>query len=179
MKHLLTKLVLAVALTGPAAAGDWSGFYGGAQLGYTTGDLDPTPYSMDGADYGVHAGYNFDLGEWVLGVEASYSAGTYELSVPAPIEGQDMAHIKLRAGYDLGQGMVYGVAGWAQTTLASTTSPDSITDNGYVFGLGYEHMVSDKMSIGAEYNRSTFDNFNGTPLGIDYDTVQARISFHF
>ena len=44
---------------------DWTGAYVGAQLGY--GDVDSNGAGLDGNGWlgGVHAGYRWDLGNWV------------------------------------------------------------------------------------------------------------------
>ncbi len=178
MKQLLFTLA-AATLAVPAAAGDWTGFYGGAQIGYATGSVDPGSLGIDGTDYGIHAGYNRDMGEWVLGGELTYSGASYDYDFPIPVEGTALVTVKLRAGYDLGPGLLYGVAGWSKTWVDSPLLPNSISDDGALFGLGYEHRISDQISIGAEYNHNTFTNFNDSPSDVTLDTIQARVSFHF
>src|SRR5687767_10669513 len=66
----------------PAPVATWSGFYVGAQVGYGLGgdqthvDVAGFPFSFVGPDHdmsgpvgGVHAGYNFQRGQIVFGVE--------------------------------------------------------------------------------------------------------------
>lgn len=179
MKKTILKALVALALTGPAAAGDWTGFYGGAQLGYSSGDISASTLSLEGNDYGLHAGYNYDMGNWVIGGELAFSAAKHTIDAFPILETSELGHLKLRAGYDLGQGLVYGVAGLAHVQLDSQISPVTITESGSVFGLGYEHKVSDRISVGAEYLHSQFDNVDNSGADIDYDTFQARVSFHF
>ena len=51
---------------------DWTGFYGGAALGY--GDVGSTGDVLNGSGFlgGILAGYRMDWGQWVGGVEADY-----------------------------------------------------------------------------------------------------------
>jgi hypothetical protein len=89
-----------------------------------------------------------------------------------------MTHVKLRAGYDLGEGMIYGVAGWAETSLGSTISSLRVSEQGTVIGLGYEHRIGTRMSVGAEYLRTSVNDLAGS-FDLDFESVQARVSFRF
>ncbi len=101
-----------------APSADWSGFYAGAQLGY--GDVDSNGGGLDGNGElgGVHAGYRWDLGTTVLGVEADWDAANVDLGGTAG-ELDSVARLKFSAGADLGRTLVYATGGAAQAKARS------------------------------------------------------------
>ena len=65
-----------------AMKGDWTGFYGGVQLGggkVTTDD--GSDLEGQGGLGGVHLGYDYDFGDYVLGAGVEYDAGEIELVI--------------------------------------------------------------------------------------------------
>lgn len=149
-------------------SGEWTGGYVGAELGYGSGDA--AGLSDDAMLYGLTAGYDYDLGNWVLGAGLDYD--WTELSLGG-VDVDNLARLKLRAGYDLGQGLLYGTGGAAK---AFTTAGD---DTGWFAGVGYEHKVTDSISVGGEALYHAFDNFNGSGVDADGTTLQLRTSFRF
>jgi outer membrane immunogenic protein len=147
-------------------APDWSGFYMGLHGGWgfanstatsrtdsaTLGSL-LAPASFDAGDsgslFGVQAGYNWQFGNWVLGVEGDISGvgiggfdsdvplRTIGLGAPALRFGADnfmrqeinwLASARGRLGYASGAGLIYATAGaaWANVDYQANTSDDSI-----------------------------------------------------
>ena len=104
-KVILPSLAYAAVIAGPATAADmlvkakppavvtttidWSGGYFGAGLGEAWTDphrfmpnlpqvgIPPTTFASSGSDgiYDIHAGLQQQWGQWILGVEASYTSG--------------------------------------------------------------------------------------------------------
>lgn len=149
----------------PAPVGvDWTGFYVGGELGSANFDVSP------GADTdefigGLVAGYDWDMGTWVVGVGADFDfADDVDL----------LARAKARAGYKIGQGLVYGTAGYTSLDIE-----DFGDDDGWVAGVGYEHMVSNNFSLGGEVLYHEYDNFKSTGLDVDVTSVQLRGTFRF
>jgi len=197
MKHILAASALALA-AGPALAGnltppapepviaapapapvghDWTGGYVGAQLGY--GNLDTSgaaDVSGDGAIGGVHAGYDYDFGQWVLGGEVEFDAADISLSGGAG-KLNSVARLKLRGGYDLGQTLIYGTGGAAYAD--ASLGGNGANDTGYFVGLGAEHMLNDNWSVGGEVLYHRFDNFDGSGIDINATTAEARVSLRF
>lgn len=156
--------------------GDWNGFYAGGQLGYgrlqadAFGDEDP-----DGAIYGVHAGYNYDFGTFVLGAEIDYDATDISDSATG-IDLDSVARLKVKAGYDAGSFLPYVTAGVAQAT---TSGGLDATDNGQFAGLGVDYQISNSLRTGIEVLQHQFDDFDGTGVDIEATTIAARVSFNF
>lgn len=204
MKHAFT---IAAAMLGgaPALAGgpvfvpvplppiaapvqDWTGPYIGVQAGLANGlipvDVTGGPsqdISIDGTIYGLHAGYNFDLGSYVIGAELDYNIGQVEAvsSLETSTEDVILAHAKARVGYDLGSVLVYGATGLAY--FEATSPGNQIDDTGYFAGLGADVKLSENWTAGAEYLYHVFDEFAGDPGDPDLTlhTVMARVSYHF
>lgn len=192
---LRTKLIAAVAtvvVAGPAFAGsyapapaepvvmtpapapvytggDWTGAYGGISLGY--GDYDFDPSSSDGMIYGLHAGYDHDFGSFVLGGELEYQA--HDFDTDAGFSSDSATRLKLRAGYDAGNTLIYAVAGGVNV------DSNMGDDTGYTVGLGAEYKVTDKVSVGAEYLYDDISDFNDS--GEDYtgNSISARVNYRF
>ena len=163
---------LALATTAAASAvsaGDWTGGYGGIELGY--GDLSASTGANDeGSLYGLTAGYDYDFGSWVIGAGIDYDWSDITLGGTSV---DNIARLKLRAGYDVGNGLAYGTLGGAR---AYTAAGD---DSGWLVGVGYEHMITNNVTLGGELNYHEFDNFAGTGTDIDATTLQLRTTFRF
>lgn len=156
---------------------DWSGAYVGAQLGY--GDVDSNGAGLDGNDWfgGVHAGYRWDLGSWVAGTELSYDATNIGLGATAGDELSDVLALKLSAGREIGNSLVYGTVGAAHAN-ASVAGTD-LSDTGLVYGLGFDYAVNDRWTVGGEVLEHSFDGFDGTTTDFDATTVKAKVGLRF
>ena len=172
-------VVLAPAPVVYAPAGvDWSGFYLGGQLGYGMGEIDDGEVTedFDGMFGGVHAGYLSDFGNIVAGAELAYNLGSLEFDTTDG-EIDQLAHAKLKLGYDLGRTLVYGTAGgaWANANIEG----DDYNDFGWTVGAGIDYLVRDNITAGVEYTYNQFDNFDDTGNDITGNTIAAKVGFQF
>lgn len=133
-----------------------------------------------GGDYGLRAGYDWDMGGFVWGVLGEYSNNDQRDAVSAfsttPAryallrKVDDVLALRLRGGFAVagGDGLFYATAGYAQANVenffftsnganAFTTSGDSDAD-GWQAGLGYEHRFTDNFSLGLEYLFTSLDD---------------------
>ncbi len=174
------KLVLFTAAATLAAgsalaqsAGDWTGFYGGAQIGYIDVDTNVSGLDGDSAIGGIILGYDYDTGDWVFGGGFDYDWTDADLSSAATVE--DVWRIKARAGYKISpQGLLYGTGGYAE---AGTDNLGS--DNGWFIGAGYEQIIAPNVSLGGEILYHEFDDFNSTGVDVDATTIQVRVARRF
>ncbi|WP_390914469.1 outer membrane beta-barrel protein [Pseudosulfitobacter sp. SM2401] len=154
----------------PYTGGEWTGFYGGLQLGNL--DVDGTG-TADGDDVsiGVHAGYDYDFGRFVLGGEVDYDFTDVDLAGAATVD--SVARLKLRAGYDLGRTLLYATAGVAQvdTSIGSET--------GEFGGLGVAYQINDRFVVGGEVLTHSFDDIGGSGVEADATSINIRSSFRF
>ena len=163
----------AQAIPLPASTGpDWTGAYGGVQLGYGNVDTNVAG-SDDGFIGGLTAGYDYDFGTWVLGGGLDYDFSDIDVANGAA-NLENVFRAKLRGGYKIGDGLLYGTGGYA---LAETDVLGS--DDGYFVGAGYEHMLTQTFSVGGEVLYHQFDNFNSTTTDVEATTVQLRGTLRF
>ena len=193
MKHLSISALALVATAGLAHAGSlapavnepapmtvapapvtldpsWTGFYAGGQI--ITGDVDvelnPGNADLDTDGLGVHAGYLYDLGSYVLGAEVDYD----DLDIDT-VDDASVARLKAIAGYDAGRFMPYVTAGVAQLDVNDTD------DTGQFIGLGLAYAASENIRISGEYLDHSFEDFDGSNVDYDPSTVSLRVSFAF
>lgn len=152
---------------------DWTGFYAGGQLGYA--NVDTNVAGVDGDDIigGLLLGYDYDMGNWVVGGGIDYDFADISLSPTTSLE--EVWRVKLRGGYKLGNGLLYATGGYAGADTSDLGSED-----GYFVGGGYEHMLSQNFSLGGEVLYHEFEGF-GPANAVDAEatTVQIRASYRF
>ena len=163
---------------------DWTGFYVGGQLGYgkVTISDDPEQSDIDGAVYGVHAGYMFDLGTIVLGAEVDYDLTSVEgrASFLGDVEVDDILRLKARVGYDAGAFLPYITGGVVRANVADDFG--DLEGDGDFYGLGVAYKFSDSILIGGEVLQHKFyeGDLEDLPgLGVRATTATARVSFQF
>jgi opacity protein-like surface antigen len=160
-------------------SGNWGGFYVGGQLGYAdvTGENALNGLDGSGEMYGLHAGYNWDLGNWVLGGEVDYDEFGVDLedAAGAAVASVDsVIRLKARVGYDTGNWLWYGTAGWADLDT-SVGSAD-----GYFYGVGASYALNTNWILGAELLRHDFSDIGGTAgADAEADTLTLRASYRF
>jgi outer membrane immunogenic protein len=172
----------------PAYPGLWQGWYAGLHLGW--GDAGPA----DGFVGGVQAGYNWQKGPLVYGIEAdatwsdiSFSDGVrfcdfgdcVSARVSASIDW--MATVRGRVGYLFQPSLLaYATAGFGFVSASASSSVAgfglrervsfSDTETDFVFGIGIEGRLSEVSTLRVEY------------LGFsdsEVDIIRAAQSFKF
>ena len=130
----------------PIAASTWSGFYVGVNGGYGWGtEKDPyvTPvignFKPAGGLFGLQAGYNHQIGKYVVGLEADYAWASMSdsytiagstvlngsaLSASATVQTQQnsLGTVRARIGYDFNNLLVYATGGYAYGSNKITVS---------------------------------------------------------
>lgn len=193
MRHMLASLAFAVSALLPTAvmaqdASAWGGVYGGAQLSYNKGYFDwggGDDREASGSSYGVFAGYLWTRGGWAYGVEISYAkARVYGFVGDGPkIKGQlftRTADIKARLGYAMDRTLVYGVLGYGVGTWEEYAFASVYNNRGPVYGLGFDYLVSDHLTLGAEVLWRDLDNPELDLVNDPFlDTASLRLSYRF
>jgi len=218
-----TSLALADGYSPPRAAYapapmlSWTGFYVGAHLGGAWSDVEWANVTLtdervanDGSGFfgGAQMGYNQNLGNIVLGLEATLSGGSLSgdfrsvvnpTAVTYNTDINTIVTITGRLGVASDQWMLYAKAGWAGAEVdvsgRNTATPDrfSFDDwrNGWTVGGGFEFKVARNISLGIEYSFIDLGSESTTgvtrlvaPVSIrDVDvqiqSVTARLNYQF
>ncbi|WP_370677219.1 outer membrane protein [Pleomorphomonas sp. PLEO] len=157
----------------------WDGAYVGVHGGATTSHANPL--SGDKALLGgIHAGYNFQTGPAVLGVEVEGSyLGNAEHGVPGgKVQEHYRGAAKARAGISLDHTLVYGTAGLTMTNLkggGGTYVSDGFKQ-GYLLGAGVEQAFGGGLSASFEYDYVATDDMKATTSsGISRTNVKDHV----
>ena len=174
----------------------WSGLYVGAHAGYGWANRDwngefiggPVDdelydYDMDGGLIGAQIGYNWQVENFVFGVEADAAWSDVSKTqtetvfipfiIPIPVatevESQMdwLATVRGRVGYAWDRFLVYGTGGVAFAHVKtdvnqsifgfpSGSDSESATHTGWAAGVGVETMVTEKISVKLEYLHADF-----------------------
>ncbi len=197
----------------PVILSDWSGFYIGINGGYGWGDTsgdaqfqNPEGVAIGNAKpkgglFGGQAGYNWQYGKVVTGVEIDYDGADIK-STDTFDQGDDFRKVKFnelataraRLGYSIMPDLLaYGTAGvaWGHSTLTGSDSgfiSESHANNfGWAAGAGLEYHLGHGFIARGEYlhydfSSATYSNgFNGPPASASttIDTVRAGLSYKF
>lgn len=196
----------------------WAGFYAGAHAGYgwadfEASDVDPVfavlidedlNHKPNGGVFGVHAGYNFQVGSFVFGVEADGSYATIEGDVlyDFPLLGgtfTDQQTSKIdalfsargRIGYAFGPALVYATGGIAaarvETTFSASLLGQSLSTSdeawhvGYTVGGGLEYKFDQSWSARVEYLYADLGEEMHTvePFELTLNVVRVGLTYHF
>ena len=153
--------------------GDWTGFYAGGQLGYGNSNIGAE--DGDGAFGGVHAGYLYDLGRFVTGVEVDYSAADLDFGQGNSID--RLGHIKAIGGIDQGDWLLYGSLGaaYVHADVGGTGYNDVIP----AVGIGANYRMNDAWTLGGELMYHKGDDFDGSGEDLEMTTLSMKASFNF
>lgn len=178
-RKLIVALAASLAVGGAASAQDWDGFYVGAMAGSAQFStlIDASGYLVDYSDsqflVGGLAGYNYQIGQYVVGVEGDYQSGSGIDPVEPNVDNflwagpLSVATIRARVGVVNGNVLIYGTGGYASGTVMTAQeavfNPSDYEEasapiSGLVFGGGAEIMFKDGWSARGEYRVYQFND---------------------
>lgn len=195
------------AVAAPAAAQDDATFTGPrveALVGYdsvrpgSTEDIDNADdidQSIDDIAYGLGAGFDFDLGSAVVGIEGEYMRS--EAKTEFDTTGFTAAGISnIDAGRDLYLGarvgmkvtprtLAYVKGGYANAKM-DVLATDNVTDvetdlnlDGWRAGAGIEHQLTDNVYLKGEYRYSQYQEGEvEAPSGLESDRFEVDLDRH-
>jgi len=148
---------------------NWSGFYVGGNFGgaWTSGNLTIPGNNFYGGltefISGVQAGYNFQAGHFLFGVEGDFDWATFDHpTLPFPTLGSVSQHwigtAAARVGVVEDQWLVYGKVGggWfhstAEVNAFGQTWNGSSTKDGWLVGAGLEYGFKPHWTVRLEYD---------------------------
>lgn len=214
----------------PAATSSWAGWYIGGHAGYgwarSQEALDPPffggfyvddqctiipkdcAHDLRGFIGGGHAGFNIQNGNFVFGIEASFSgagvSGTETIDLGS---GPNSFATKIKSlllttgrfGYAWDRTLLYAKAGYAGGSVRFTatgvpgteTGTSAVWHNGWTVGTGVEYALTPNWIAGVEYLFADLGSYRRlvtgslgsvAPITVDVDKVQsvlARVSYRF
>jgi outer membrane immunogenic protein len=170
----------------PLNAYSWAGPYLGGNIGYSWGSVDNNPTKPSGFEGGVQAGYNWQTGQLVFGVEGDIQAtGADDTFAPWKFSNPWFGTLRGRAGYAFSNILFYGTAGLAFGELRGETFglSESHTNAGWTAGVGAEFGFAQNWSAKIEYLYVDLANSNfsitGASNGYRFGTVRAGVNYHF
>ena len=171
----------------PLNSFSWAGPYLGGNLGYEWGSVSNNPTKPSGFAGGVQAGYNWQMGSWVFGVEGDIEASAAnDTFAPWKFSNPWFGTLRGRAGYAISNVLFYGTGGLAFAELTGQTFglSESHTTAGWTAGLGAEVGLAPHWSAKIEYlyvdlSSSQFVTVTGTQHGYRFGTFRAGVNYHF
>jgi outer membrane immunogenic protein len=170
----------------PLNAFSWAGPYLGGNLGYEWGSVSNNPTKPSGFVGGTQAGYNWQTGAFVFGVEGDLEVtGADDTFAPWKFSNPWFGTLRGRAGYSISNVLFYGTAGLAFGELRGQTFglTETHTTAGWTAGLGAEVALAPNWSAKIEYlyvdlSSSQFA-ITGMSNGYSFGVVRAGVNYHF
>jgi len=137
---------------------DWTGFYAGGHVG--GGWVDDGDGGFLG---GGQVGFNYQMRQWLLGVEADLSAASGDLNWTSTLAA--------RFGWATGPWLIYGKVGsaWVNNDIVTHGIVTDKTSSGLLLGIGAEYALLNNWTAKIEYNRMDTDrNVDAVKLGLNY-----------
>ena len=170
----------------PLNSYSWAGPYLGGNLGYDWGSVDNNPTKPSGFEGGVQAGYNWQTGALVFGVEGDIEAtGADDTFAPWKFSNPWFGTLRGRVGYAFNNILFYGTGGLAFGELRAETFglSETHTNAGWTAGVGAEFGIAPNWSAKIEYLYVDLANSNftitGMPNGYQFGVVRAGVNYHF
>jgi outer membrane immunogenic protein len=186
----------------PVPVTNWTGFYAGANFGYGWANASAASFSgtLDGVIGGGQIGYNWQTGNFVLGVEGDFQGSDQGRSDTGLVGGtsytvdqsiQWTATLRGRLGYTYAAWLFYVTGGGAwqsyrlSATALGTTVSDDTTKTAWTAGGGAEWMFMPQWSAKFEYLYLESSDSSVTLFGTTF-TGHARnnifrvgVNYHF
>lgn len=203
MRKYVFAALLAGTVAAPAFAQDatpFSGFRLEGLVGYSqigTGEDDDEGVdnddsgdeSIEGAVFGVGAGYDFNLGSAIAGVEAEFTESTGRQRSGETIDGINF-NSAIETGRDLYVGgrvgfpvapttLLYGKLGYTNTSLEASTEGGNerfeldTNIDGYRVGAGIEQLFGPNAYGKVEYRYSNYNNLDFSD-DFDFDNFESE-----
>jgi outer membrane immunogenic protein len=184
----------------PTQPFDWSGFYfgvnGGGGWGHSWWSANATGINLAGGQAGGTAGYNFQIGKAVIGVESDidwsgFSGSSTSPGCPGGCGTSDswLSTVRGRVGYSFDRFMPYVTGGLAigDIRAAAPGFSGDTTKPGWTLGAGLEIALPGHWTAKAEYLRVDLGSFNCTGcaalpsdnVSLQENVFRAGVNYHF
>lgn len=168
----------------------WTGFYIGVNGGYGVNTGGKDFGNPDGGLVGGTIGYNYQFGQYVLGVEGDWdwadltSSGTNFVSTyKSNID--DILTARVRAGYAIDRTLLFvtgGYAGLDDKVSLGGIGNNTTWRNGGAIGGGVEYAITNNITAKAEYLFLPMGNekeFYGAKSDVDLSLFRVGLNYKF
>ncbi|HEY1945057.1 MAG TPA: outer membrane protein [Roseiarcus sp.] len=168
----------------------WTGFYVGVNGGGAFANGGRDFGDPDGGEVGGTVGYNYQLGQIVLGVEADWdwaSLNQNGVNFVGPYKNNidDILTARARLGYAIDRTLLYVTGGYAgadqELKFPGLASNDTWRSGG-VIGGGVEYAFTNNISAKAEYLYAPFGdstNLMGAKSDLNLSLVRVGLNYKF
>lgn len=189
----------------------WTGFYVGAHAGYGFGETEAEyfddgfivdeledDYDIDGFLGGVQVGYNHQINNLVLGVEADFSVSGID-GESGDLEFADEFYetnidwfgtVRGRVGFAADRTLIYATGGFAygdvenRYLFGGTEFSEDDLSTGWTAGGGVEHAFTDNVTVKLEYlfvdlGDQSFDTFAEQEAEFDNQFHTVKLGFNY
>ncbi|HEX7790948.1 MAG TPA: outer membrane protein [Afipia sp.] len=167
-------------------ANSWAGPYVGGNLGYGWGDTTNNPTSPSGVLGGIQAGYNWQSGALVFGVEGDLQLNSADDTfAPWKFSNPWFGTARGRVGYAFNNILLYGTGGLAFGGLKGEFLglSETRTTAGWTVGVGAEIALNQNWSAKIEYLYVDLSDRNfsvtGMSNGYEFSTVRVGVNYRF
>ena len=181
----------------------WTGFYAGVNAGYGWGKFNRNASAImantTGGVLGAQAGYNYQFGSLVVGLEgdlnASWENGNRSPAVGVATRGSLdwFGTLRGRVGFAADRALIYATGGYAGgevkanivSVLPAFAESTSSWRNGFALGAGIEYAFTNSISAKAEYlymnlgSRTLFPANVPTSSTYTNSLIRAGVNYHF
>lgn len=166
---------------------NWTGFYVGVNAGYGSGTVDTNvgvSWNTKGGAIGGTVGYNWQIGQVVLGLEGDLdwtsASGSFG---PVSTKMKWLATERVRVGYAWDKFLIFGTGGLAQAKIQGSVFglSESQVHTGWVMGLGGEYAFNKSWSAKAEYLYVALGSkdYSGVSGSAQTNIVRAGLNYRF
>ena len=168
-------------------ANSWIGPYIGGNLGYGWGDVSNNGAKPSGVLGGLQAGYNWQNGAWVAGIEADIQLNSADDTFAAwKFSNPWFGTLRGRVGYAFNNILLYGTGGLAFGALKAQLPgglSETNTSAGWTVGVGAEVALNQNWSAKVEYLYVDLSEKNflmtGMSNGYQFNTLRVGVNYRF
>jgi outer membrane immunogenic protein len=164
----------------------WAGPYLGVNIGYQWGTVTNWPADPNGFMGGLQAGYNWQSGQFVFGLETDIQASAAsDTFAPAKFSNPWFGTLRGRIGWVFNNILLYGTLGFAYGggNVEIPGAEQSQTHTGYAAGVGMEVGFARNWSVKAEYLFVDLSNRGysivGTSNGFESSVLRFGANYRF
>lgn len=153
--------------------------WGGAYIGVSIGggklwdSLNARGFDAIGGGF---AGYNWQAGNFVAGVEGAAELANVTFTDGSGVKSKEFYTGRVRAGWANEKIFAYGSVGAQYSTSGNFFGAK---DTALQLGAGIDYALTDKLALGAEYTHAFYKSFGNKGIDVRVERFLVRVSYSF